>query len=434
MESGLAAAARHRDGARPGRRGNQAARELGGARDCCGSQAAWPRGQGVACAARGGDDGGGGKRQAWPANAGGPTPPSMAQLAAQQCGKVPPAASCAPGEPAGAAAAAAVPAGTPSSATTRGPPAVHRMTDAPRAGPIGAGAPNAVAATSDWKTSSPAASHASARRVTADMRENVTGVCIPMVPASLRCPPRACNFNPTRHNCYAPRFQHQNVQHTMGLEQLAAIRGLLVKQAQEEAASKKKPARPNAGEAASKKKSGKPARAPATERRETPVDPVLIAISRLQRQFPKAFPKKPAPKVPLKLGVLEDLVQHAKTLQLSADEIKQAVKTWCDGRRYWDSMVEHAARVDLNGEPAGAVTANEAQHAKRMASRRHAKAGGGRGGKGNANKPNAGKDKPAGQPAQADAAPAQAEAAAPADVRADRPAPAQAPADAPTSD
>lgn len=213
----------------------------------------------------------------------------------------------------------------------------------------------------------------------------------------------------------------------MGLEQLAAIRGLLVKQAQEEAASKKKPPRPNAGEAASQKQSGRPARAPAAERRETPVDPVLIAISRLQRQFPKAFPKKPAPKVPLKLGVLEDLVQHAKTLQLSADEIKQAVKTWCDGRRYWDCMVEGAARVDLNGEPNGAVTANEAQHAKRMASRRHAKAGGGRGGKGKANpgKPAADGAKPA--PAQADA-PDEAAAAPVAD------APAQASADTPAAD
>lgn len=233
----------------------------------------------------------------------------------------------------------------------------------------------------------------------------------------------------------------------MGLEQLAAIRELLLKQAPEEAASKKKPARPAANEAGSRKPSArpsgdaaaarkKPARAPAGERREAPaVDPVLIAISRLQRQFPKAFPKKPAPKVPLKLGVLEDLVQHAKTLQLSADEIKQAVKTWCDGRRYWDCMVESAARVDLNGEPNGAVTANEAQHAKRMASRRHAKAGGGRGGKGNAAK---------GKPAAEGAKPAQAEAAAPAGAVVDTPVdtsvdtsvdtPAQAPSDTQSAD
>jgi len=174
----------------------------------------------------------------------------------------------------------------------------------------------------------------------------------------------------------------------MGLEQLAAIRALITKQAPEEPTPKKesrpqgggkgprsanagkgprpqgdKSARPQGGD---KDRGQRPQRA---ERRDTPVDPVVVAISRLQRQFPKAFPKNPAPKLPLKLGVLADLVQHAEQLQLDEAQIKEAVKTWCDGRRYWASMVEDAPRVDLNGEPAGAVTANEARHAKRMASR-----------------------------------------------------------------
>ncbi len=218
----------------------------------------------------------------------------------------------------------------------------------------------------------------------------------------------------------------------MGLEQLAAIRGLLIKQAPEETASTKPP-RPAAAKGEGKRdekrggnrngkregqRDGQQAgqRQAPREKRDTDVDPVLIAISRLQRQFPKAFPKKPAAKVPLKLGVLEDLQQHAQALQLSADEIKVAVKTWCDGRRYWDSMVEAAARVDLNGEPAGAVTANEAQHAKRMASRRHGKGPGARGGKGNANKAKPQADAASTDAAAKDvtAAPVPADAAAPA--------------------
>ncbi|PQZ56981.1 ProQ activator of osmoprotectant transporter prop [Achromobacter sp. MYb9] len=124
-----------------------------------------------------------------------------------------------------------------------------------------------------------------------------------------------------------------------------------------------KGARPQGGD-----KGQRPQRAERRER-ETPVDPVVVAISRLQRHFPKAFPKNPAPKLPLKLGVLADLVQLAQALQLDEAQIKEAVKTWCDGRRYWTCMVEDAPRVDLNGEPSGAVTANEAKHAKRMASR-----------------------------------------------------------------
>ncbi|CAB3868492.1 RNA chaperone ProQ [Achromobacter animicus] len=164
----------------------------------------------------------------------------------------------------------------------------------------------------------------------------------------------------------------------MGLEQLAAIRELLIKQSPDKAGSKNesrpqgtdKPRRPQgAGKGPRPQGGDKGQRAPRPEKRETPVDPVVVAISRLQRHFPKAFPKNPAPKLPLKLGVLADLVQHAEQLQLDEAQIKEAVKTWCDGRRYWASMVEDAPRVDLNGEPAGAVTANEARHAKRMASR-----------------------------------------------------------------
>ena len=165
----------------------------------------------------------------------------------------------------------------------------------------------------------------------------------------------------------------------MGLEQLAAIRALITKQAPEEPTPKTE-SRPQGGGKGPRSSQGagkgprpqggdKGQRPQRAERRETPVDPVVVAISRLQRQFPKAFPKNPAPKLPLKLGVLADLVQHAQALQLDEAQIKEAVKTWCDGRRYWTCMVEDAPRVDLNGEPSGAVTANEAKHAKRMASR-----------------------------------------------------------------
>ncbi|MGH8817222.1 MAG: ProQ/FinO family protein, partial [Achromobacter pestifer] len=182
----------------------------------------------------------------------------------------------------------------------------------------------------------------------------------------------------------------------MGLEQLAAIRALIIKQAPEEPTPKKdarpqgggkgprsanagkgprpqggdKGARPHGGEKGARPQGGDKGQRPQrAERRDTPVDPVVVAISRLQRQFPKAFPKNPAPKLPLKLGALADLVQHAQALQLDEAQIKEAVKTWCDGRRYWTCMVEDAPRVDLNGEPSGVVTANEAKHAKRMASR-----------------------------------------------------------------
>lgn len=231
----------------------------------------------------------------------------------------------------------------------------------------------------------------------------------------------------------------------MGLEQLAAIRALITKQAPEEPTPKKesrpqgggkgprsanagkgprpqgdKSARPQGGD---KDRGQRPQRA---ERRDTPVDPVVVAISRLQRQFPKAFPKNPAPKLPLKLGVLADLVQHAQALQLDEAQIKEAVKTWCDGRRYWACMVEDAPRVDLNGEPSGAVTANEAKHAKRMASRSASK---------NAAARNKAKKAEAAAAAGAAAPVAGADGVAAPAVDADAPVAAQAPvADVPVSD
>ena len=147
----------------------------------------------------------------------------------------------------------------------------------------------------------------------------------------------------------------------MGFEQLAALKRELAAQAEQE---RRKNRRTPQG-------ARKPSRKPAPE---APVDPVVITISRLQKQFPQAFPKKPAPKLPLKLGIHKDLYAQAEALKLTQAEIKEAVKTWCQGSRYWACMTEGAARLDLNGEPAGEVTAEDAQHAKQLANRRRSHA------------------------------------------------------------
>src|SRR6266702_148824 len=104
-----------------------------------------------------------------------------------------------------------------------------------------------------------------------------------------------------------------------------------------------------------------------------PGDPVVKSIGRLQKRFPNAFPKNPAPKLPLKIGVFEDLVVHAKELSLSEAELRDAIKTWCRGSRYWKSLVEGAARVDLTGAEAGKVTAQEAAGAQRLQAHRAAR-------------------------------------------------------------
>jgi ProP effector len=100
------------------------------------------------------------------------------------------------------------------------------------------------------------------------------------------------------------------------------------------------------------------------------VDPVVKSIGRLQKRFPIAFPKNPAPKLPLKVGIFEDLVAHAKELSLSEAELRDAIKTWCRGSRYWKCLVEGAARVDLTGAAAGQVSAQEASGAQRLQAHR----------------------------------------------------------------
>lgn len=142
----------------------------------------------------------------------------------------------------------------------------------------------------------------------------------------------------------------------MGFEQLAALKDQLAKQAERERVAK-----------ASRVRQAAPAI------KSKPVDPVVLAIAKLQKRFPLAFPRKPAPKVPLKIGIFEDLVKHAQELALSESELRDAIRTWCRGTRYWTCLVEGAARVDLAGAEAGHVLPRDASRALKLKSDREAR-------------------------------------------------------------
>lgn len=103
-------------------------------------------------------------------------------------------------------------------------------------------------------------------------------------------------------------------------------------------------------------------------------DPAMEAIWRLQKHFPLAFPVNPAPKVPLKEGILKDAEQHLELLGLTSEQLKQGIATWCRGSRYWASMAENVPRLDLSGQAIGTVTAAQALHAKQQASRQRVQA------------------------------------------------------------
>jgi ProP effector len=180
----------------------------------------------------------------------------------------------------------------------------------------------------------------------------------------------------------------------MGFEQLAELKKQLAAARAEAAPAAKRGAKPAASKPASKtgaRSGARPARQPAQPRGDAPaaaaaphphakpaadarpVDPVVKSIGRLQKRFPVAFPKNPAPKLPLKIGIFEDLVVHAKDLSLTEAELRDAIKTWCRGSRYWKCLVEGAARVDLTGAEAGKVTAQEAAGAQRLQAHRAGK-------------------------------------------------------------
>jgi ProP effector len=144
----------------------------------------------------------------------------------------------------------------------------------------------------------------------------------------------------------------------MGFEQLAVLK----QQFAEKAPSK-----------STKAKRRKPVRRPDTSP-SAPVDTVVLTIGKLQRRYPKAFPKSPEPKVPLKVGVLQDLLACSTELGLTEKEIRDAMKTWCRGGRYWSCTVAGAARVDLGGQKVGEVSEHDASRANLLEVQRKTRA------------------------------------------------------------
>jgi ProP effector len=145
----------------------------------------------------------------------------------------------------------------------------------------------------------------------------------------------------------------------MGFEQLAELRDRL--RADKEQANSERAARPKRKPSAQSK--------PSSQSKPREQDPAVEAIWRLQKHFPLAFPVNPAPKVPLKEGILKDAEQHLQLLGVNSEQLKLGIAAWCKGVRYWACMTENAPRLDLNGQAVGTVTAAQAQYAKQQASR-----------------------------------------------------------------
>jgi ProP effector len=77
----------------------------------------------------------------------------------------------------------------------------------------------------------------------------------------------------------------------------------------------------------------------------------LIAV--LAEHFPNCFSVYEARRRPLKLGVFEDLLTVGI---LPKDELKAALRAYCSNAVYRSRLIAGAARIDLEGKPAGEVT------------------------------------------------------------------------------
>jgi ProP effector len=138
----------------------------------------------------------------------------------------------------------------------------------------------------------------------------------------------------------------------MGFEKLATLKAQLNEDAKSTtSASGVWPSRVKAGGAV-KRQSSPPRTSDAAAR----------AVAALQKNFPRAFPRSPIPKVPLKVGVLKDVLAQAASIGLSARDVRNGIKLWCRGHHYWTCLVEGSARIVLHGAVVGVVSADDAEY------------------------------------------------------------------------
>lgn len=95
------------------------------------------------------------------------------------------------------------------------------------------------------------------------------------------------------------------------------------------------------------------------------LDYAQYGVELLKAYFPAAF-KTAADVKPLKKGIKEDLVKRLSTLEAVVTEDKacmvKSLSYYVNMAAYHKSVVEGATRIDLDGNPAGVVSAEEAQY------------------------------------------------------------------------
>lgn len=89
-------------------------------------------------------------------------------------------------------------------------------------------------------------------------------------------------------------------------------------------------------------------------------------IAWLVEQFPKAFFYKAVCVQPLKLGILEDIIDVYERLEsppFSKKTLREALNYYTASKAYLLAQEPEAQRIDLFGQPDGTVSAEQADYA-----------------------------------------------------------------------
>jgi len=93
-------------------------------------------------------------------------------------------------------------------------------------------------------------------------------------------------------------------------------------------------------------------------------------IASLADRFPAAFAVYAARRKPLKIGIFDDLLA-ATAGSIPADDLEFPLQRYTRSNEYLAACHAGAIRLDLEGNPAGVVTANEARWAAATAEEQH---------------------------------------------------------------
>ena len=89
----------------------------------------------------------------------------------------------------------------------------------------------------------------------------------------------------------------------------------------------------------------------------------LATIELLAETYPQCFSVFEKRRKPLKVGIHNDVLA-ALDGAITAKELSVAMRVYCGNRFYLRACIEGAPRIDLKGEVAGSVTAEEAANTR----------------------------------------------------------------------